>query len=112
MPTRVRRLGKRYHKLPMAKLVSFRFGLYERQKMFLDEYSARLGACRSAILREALDILIERWSSDPKFKPTPQNSDRDWFGDLISDLTEEREKEIDKEMEAFEKELKEEAKSC
>ena len=75
--------------------------------MFLDEYSARLGACRSAILREALDILIERWTSDPKFKPTPQNSDRDFFGDLISDLTEEREKEIDKEMEALEKEIKE-----
>ena len=107
MPTRVRRLGKRYHKLPMAKLVSFRFGLYERQKMFLDEYSARLGACRSAILRESLDILIERWSSDPKFQPKIGNSDRDFFGDLISGLTEEREKEIDAEMEAFEKEIKE-----
>lgn len=108
MPTRDKQNPRRYYRIPGEAFVSFRFGLYPRQKKFLDEYSARLGACRSAILREGLDRLIEVWTSDPKYQPKPGNSDRNWFGDLISGLTEEREKEIDKEMEAFEKELEEE----
>jgi len=61
----------------------------------------------SAILREGLDALIEKWTSDPRYKPTIENSDRDFFGDLIRDRGEEREKEIDAEMEAFAKELEE-----
>jgi len=111
MPTRDKQKPRRYYRIAGEDFVSFRFGLYPRQKRFLDEYSARLGACRSAILREALDTLIERWTSDIRFKPTPETSDRDWFGDLIRDMSEEREKEIDAEMEAFAKELEEERKT-
>ncbi len=108
MPTRDRQPPRRYYRIAGDKFVSFRFGLYTRQKRFLDEYSARLGCCMSAILRESLDLLIENWTNDERYKPTIEDSDHDFFGDLIVKLEPEREKRIDEELEAFEKELKEE----